>query len=184
MKYYILPILLLLTILSIFFAGNFSSNSGIVNVNKKIKTNIFNNYNSEFIFVFFGYVGCTDICTPRLEELSKIYKKLKYTKGISIDTSFINLIKLKDKELPNLFASSFHKDFDGFYLDEKILRNMKNEFQIYSSPSLTSKGDWDHTSFLFLLKKQTDGYYLKSIYTHVPFNEEKIIKDIMENLND
>jgi protein SCO1 len=183
MKHYVIPILLLITILFIFFRGNFNSNSGRVELNQKIQSAVFSEYNNKFLFVFFGYVGCTDICTPRLEELSTIYNELKLN-NIDIDTSFINLISLKDPELPQLFASAFNKDFDGFYLKNDKIQQIENEFNIYCSESLTSKGDWDHTSFLFLLKQEIDGYYLKRIYTYIPFDKDKIIKDILENLND
>ena len=184
MKHYILPLILFTTIVLIIFSGNFSSSSGRVEIDQKIRSTLFKNYNNKFLFVFFGYVGCRDICTPRLEELSSIYEDLKYKNNIDIDTSFINLIRLQDSELPQLFASAFHKDFDGFYLNNDKIQILQNEFRVYNSTSLTSKGDWDHTSFLFLLKKGIDGYYLKRIYTYIPFDKEKIIKDILENLND
>lgn len=183
MKHFIVPTLLFITISLIFFGANLSSNSGRVELNKKVQSSVFSEYNNKFLFVFFGYVGCTDICTPRLEELSTIYNELKLN-NIDIDTSFINLIPLKDPELPQLFASIFHKDFDGFYLNNDKIQQIQNEFNIYCSESLTSKNDWDHTSFLFLLEHEIDGYYLKRIYTYVPFDKDKIVKDILKNLND
>jgi protein SCO1/2 len=176
--------MLIFTILAIFFGGNFNSNSGVVKLNQKVKSKIFDKYNNKFLFVFFGYVGCADVCTPRLEELSTIYQELKYNNNIDIDTAFINLIYLQDPELPQLFASIFHKDFEGFYLNNDKIQKLQNEFKIYNSPSLVSQGDWDHTSFLFLLEKEIDGYYLKRIYTYVPFDKQKIIKDILGKSND
>ena len=182
MKYYLLPIFLIITIVLVMFAGNFSSIGSKVELNKKIQAKIFDKYESEFVFVFFGYVGCADICTPRLEELSNIQIELK--NRVEIETVFVNLTKLQDHELPQLFASTFNKEFNGVYLNSEELREVKSEFGIYGASSLMSDEEFDHTSFLFLLQKIDDRFYLKRIYTHVPFSKEIIIEDVIGNLND
>jgi len=182
MKHYILPFLLIVTIFLIIFSGNFTDNTSIIKQNKKIEAKLFGQYNNDYLFVFFGYVGCTDICTPRLTELSSIYDKLTKEHNIDIDTVFINLIKLEDKELPQLFASYFHEDFDGFYINNANITFLENEFNIYSSPSLFRDGEYDHTSFLFLLKKVNNEYYLKRIYTNSPFDKDKIVNDILKGM--
>ena len=149
MKYYILPLFLVITIVLIFFSGNFTNTTSIIKTNQNIKSEVFRDYNNEYLFVFFGYVGCSDICTPRLQELSFIYNELKANYKIDIDTLFINISILRDSTLPQLFASSFNKDFDGFYLNNDSIKLLKKEFSIYSSPSLRLKGDYDHSTFLF-----------------------------------
>jgi len=182
MKYYILPFIVIVTITLILLNGNFSSSLTKVKLDQKIESNIFDKYNNNYLFVFFGYVGCTDICTPRLKELSSIYEELKSKHKIDINTIFINIIKLEDEQQPKLFAKYFHKEFDGIYLNNDKMQKVKSEFVVYSSPSLTSKGDFDHTSFLFLLKKQKNNYYLKRIYTYSPFDKNVIVKDIIEGI--
>jgi len=182
MKYYVLPFMVIVSIILILLSGNFSSSLTKIKLDRKIKSKIFNEYNNKYLFVFFGYVGCRDICTPRLQELSPIYEELKSKHHIDIDTIFINITKLQDKEQAELFAKYFHKEFDGIYLNNDKIQKVKNEFDIYSSPSLTSKGDFDHTAFLFLLKKQKNNYYLKRIYTYSPFDKDVIVKDILEGI--
>ena len=174
----------MLSILLILFSGNIDSDSGVIKLNQKISSPVFKKYDNKLLFVFFGYVGCADVCTPRLEELSKIYKDLNHKEEIDINTIFVNLIKLQDSELPQLFAEAFHKDFKGVYLKDDILRELKREFDIYISKSLFDDTEYEHTAFLFLLKKNKDDYYLKRIYTNVPFDKEIIIKDILGSLND
>ena len=173
----ILPLLLIVIIILISFSGNFSNSIGLLEVNKKIESKIFDKYKNKYIFVFFGYVGCSDICTPRLNELSPIYQKL-VEDGLDLQVVFVNMIELKDKEQPYLFASSFNKNFDGIYLQKDELTKIQREFDIFNIPSLLEDGEYDHTSFLFVLKKQLDGYNLKRIYTHVPFDKKTIIEDI------
>lgn len=182
MKYYILPVSLILIILFVLFGVNINPSSAKIELNTKIQTKIFDKYDSEFLFLFFGYVGCTDICTPRLKELSDIYMSIN--DKVDIDTVFVNLTELEDPELPQLFASLFNKQFNGVYLVKDELNKVKSEFTIYSASSFTSNGELEHTSLLFLLQKKDDGYYLKRIYTHIPFNKKAIVEDIMENLND
>ncbi len=177
----LLPLLLIVVIILINFSGNVTNSVGIVEVNQKIKSKVFDDYKSKYIFVFFGYVGCADICTPRLSELNPIYKQLK-DEGFDIDMVFVNLIELNDPELPYLFASSFNKEFDGVYLEKNELNKIQSEFDVYNIPSLTQDGEYEHTSFLFALKKQTDGYRLKRIYTHVPFDKNIIINDIRKGI--
>ena len=179
MKHFILPILLILILLGIFFSSNFFPKSSIVLLNQEIKSDIFKRYKSKYLFVFFGYVGCTDVCIPRLQELAPIYKKLKYSYHVDIDTVFINLIPLRDKELPNLFATTFHKDFHGIYLNNDKIRGIQNEFHISLSKSLLSEGSWDHTSFLFLLQKERSSYYLKRVYLSAPFSQKQIVNDVL-----
>ena len=65
-----------------------------------------------------------------------------------------------------------------------MIENLKDEFNVHISKSLLSKEEWNHTAFLFLLKKEINGYRLKRIYTQIPFDKERITKNILENLND
>lgn len=162
------------------FIGSVDKSVSVIHINKKVESSVFNNYDDKYLFVFFGYAGCTDICTPRLGELSSIYENLK-KRDINIKTIFINMKRFRDTTFPQRFAQYFNKDFIGLYLDDKDLYNIQNEFDIYFSPSIVSKGDFEHTSFLFLLKKDVinKNYILDKIYTQVPFNEKFITDDII-----
>ena len=178
LKNILLPILLILVVIFISFSGNFISDAGILKTNKKIDSKIFNNFKSKYIFVFFGYVGCVDVCTPRLKELSDLYMQVKKEK-IDINTLFINMLDFKDKELPQLFASHFNKEFKGVTLQKQELLHIQNEFNIYNTPSLTKPGEYNHTSFLFLLKRTIkNDYKLIRIYTNTPFPKDVILGDI------
>ena len=138
-----------------------------VEINKEIKSTLFDSYDEKNILLFFGYVGCIDICTPRLQELSIEYEKLKNTR-IDVQVLFINLTKQEDHELADLFAKYFNKDFKGIYLEKPELEALKSEFNVYSAPALGNSNELDHTAFLYLLKKINSKYYLKKIYIKIP----------------
>ena len=146
-----------------------NSKQEYMEINREINSELFNHYKSKNILVFFGYVGCIDICTPRLNEMSTIYENLKKL-NIDVKVLFINLTKQNDPDLVNLFAKSFNEDFEGIYLDKSELNSLKKEFRVYSVPKLGSSYEVDHTAFLYLLKKVDSKYYLNKIYVKVPFN--------------
>lgn len=178
MKNLFLPVLLVLVLVFISFSGNFISSAGALSVDKKIESKVFKSFKSKYIFTFFGYVGCTTICTPRLQELSEIYEKTKQ-ENIDISALFINLIETEDKEAANIFASYFNKEFKGISLNKKVLNQIQDEFNVYNIPSLSEDNEYNHTSFLFLLKRsKNNDYKLIRIYTQAPFDKKKIIEDL------
>ena len=178
MKYWLPPTLFVAILLFISFGSNFYTNYGIIKMDKKLETTVFHDYDEEILLLFFGYAGCVDVCTPRMKEIANIYDKIKNEK--SIRPVFVNLIESQDWEIAQEFASIFHKDYKVLKISKNVLNKLKNEFDIYSVPSLSSKTDLDHTAFLFLLKKEKGDYYLKRIYINSPLNEEIILKDIRE----
>ena len=165
--------LILLTIFIIIlfspFISSYVSKQEYVEINREIKSEVFNKYDSENILIFFGYVGCIDICTPRLNEVSIIYEDLKKL-NIDVKVLFVNLTKQNDPELVDLFAKSFNENFEGIYLEKSELNSLKKEFRVYSALKLGSSYEVDHTAFLYLIKKVNSKYYLNKIYIKVPFN--------------
>lgn len=159
--------------------------TGIIEKDQKIKTTVFDQYNHPLLLVFFGYVGCTHICSPRLAELDQIYSQLSPKKAQKnkrdIGVVFVNLIKLPNPEAANLFAKNFNPDFNGLYPEKQRLTLLKAEFNVYIEAALTDKNNYNHSALLFLLRKKTDGYYLQRIYTASPFDQKLIVNDIKKN---
>lgn len=166
-------IILFLSILSVVLLTPFISSifldKGYIVLNRELQSPLLDSYATKNVLVFFGYVGCVDICTPRLSELSSEYEKLK-EKNIDVQVLFINLTKLEDHTLPDLFAKSFNKDFKGIYLPKDELKGIKKELNVYSAPRLDSPYEVDHTAYLFLFKKNGSKYNLNKIYTKIPFS--------------
>ena len=159
------------------FISGYFSQQGYVKINREVKSVLFDKYDEKNLLLFFGYVGCADICSPRLQELSAIYDKLKKA-NIETKVIFINITTLKDHELADLFAKSFNKEFDGIYLEKQQLESIKKEFNVYSAPAFGNTDEIDHTTFLYLLKKVDSRYFLNKIYTKVPFDIKLNGKDI------
>jgi protein SCO1 len=181
MKYFLLPVSLIILLAFVAFSINLIPGSGIIEKNKKIYSSVFNPYKNKVLLVFFGYIGCSDVCTPRLTELAKIYQQLSKTNKNDVAVVFVNLTQLSNSTLADLYAKTYHPDFNGMYVDTSELNDLKAEFNVYNSPSLISENTYNHTALLFLLKKATDGYYLKRIYVTTPFDQSLILKDIKKN---
>jgi len=175
MKQWLPPALFITILLFISFGSNLYTDYGIVKMDKKLETQVFDPYDEDILLLFFGYAGCINVCTPRMQEIAAIYANIK---DKNIGLVFVNLIESQDREIAQEFASAFHEDYKVLELSKRELYELKNEFNIYSAPSLSSKTDLDHTAFLFLLKKENGSFYLKRIYTNTPLIKELIVKDI------
>lgn len=182
-------IAILLSIITITFSSSFfSKNFLILKYNQKIKNPIFEQFEEKYLLVFFGYVGCADICTPRLSELSLLYKKLikadtKSPKNIKI--LFVDIAGEKDPALPELFAKYFNEDFGGIWVDDVTKKQLIEEFNLRIEPSLFEEGEYNHGAFLYLLKREIGDkniYTLKKVYTFANFNH-KVLQEELENLD-
>lgn len=145
-------------------------------MDERVHSEAINRNDEKVLLVFFGYAGCVDICTPRMEEVAKIYRDLPQNSDVGV--LFVNLLPLEDQNVADSFAKHFDKSFTGFYPGEIELRRLREEFNIYFARSLMEKDEYDHTSFLFILVKEADGYHLKGIYTRVPFDKEMVLADV------
>ncbi len=153
------------------------SNDKAGKINKEIQNLHFDflkDETKEYVLLFFGYVGCSNICAPALNEISQIYNKLDKEQ---FSFYFINLQPniLKDNVDP--YAKVFNEDFKGIYLDDKKLFDITSKLQVKYSP--VNKIDIDHTGFLYLLEKSGSNMYKqKFIYTARPFDIEYISNDL------
>jgi protein SCO1/2 len=128
--------------------------------------------------VFFGYAGCTDVCTPRLENLGKWYDTLSQKTKEHVRVKFLDLSVPQDKTLPDNFAKAFHPDFKGVFLDDDILRVYTKTFSVYFAKSLIDDTQMDHTTNLYLIKRDDKRKQLRYIYTAFPYDFAQIESDI------
>lgn len=174
-KKLLLIVLFISLILGILFLNVWKKDTYKIDLDRDVETTLFDQYDYEQLIVFFGYVGCTDVCTPRLEELNEVYTQIDTNKTAVV---FINLSKVYDKELPSLFAHHFNINFYAPYADKTLLDEIKSEFNIYFAPSLSSSTDYDHTSFVYVLKREVHSFKLKSIYITTPLPIEAMVNDL------
>lgn len=137
----------------------------------------------ENTLLFLGYVGCPDICTPRMFEILKIYEQ--YKKESNSNDLNVLFISLKSDESPQLvddFAKSFNSSFIGTTTSHKYLLRLTRTLNAYFTQSLTNNETIEHTESLYLIKKEQDGsLYLKYIYMKVPYNKELIVSDLIKD---
>ena len=176
LRFLFFPVTVIIVGMIAFLPTFFDSSVGRTERNQKIYSPLFDAYGSDIILLFFGYAGCVDVCTPRMEEIAAIYSSIREKKEVQV--LFVNLIPPADPGLPDRFARFFHPDFQGIYPGGKMLELLKKEFGLYVVRSLFDEYEYDHTSFLFMLQKEAEGYVLKYIYRQAPFDQTLILQDI------
>lgn len=173
---FIVFILIILSFMLIFLYPKMFSKTSSVQVDKEIHSSTFQQLGKDFYLVFFGYVGCADVCTPRLYELSNIYKNLQKD---DIGVIFVNLKENIDNEIANSFAKSFNKNFIAIQPDKKELSILKDDFKVISINSILNDYDINHSAFLYLIKKENNSFKIKRIFTSSRFK----IEDIKDEIN-
>jgi protein SCO1/2 len=129
------------------------------------------------VFIYFGYVGCTAICIPTLNEFTPMYRRIhKHYPDSAF--YFVNLNPTQPKEWVEPFAKSFDSSYHGIYANKSETERFERDFNL----AVTSDNEnMAHTSNLYLLIRDHDHYQLKRIYMTHPYSEQQIIDD-MENL--
>ena len=128
--------------------------------------------------LFFGYAGCTDICTPRLQYISQFYDTLSVDMKQRVGVEFLDISVPYDAELPSRFAEFFNPDFKGIYLSNEVLREYTKEFNVFFSKSLLDDTEYDHTSNIYILKKTQGKKELRYVYNSYPYDFKQINLDI------
>ena len=131
--------------------------------------------NKKFVLLYFGYIGCSNICPPAMEQINQIYNKIDKKR---FGFYFINLLPNGDPDMVKAFAEAFNKDFNGVYLNNKEIRKIVSSLNVKYLPSLFDKNELEHSGFLYLLEKNVNSYTLKFIYTASPFDIEYISNDL------
>lgn len=134
--------------------------------------------------VFFGYVGCPTVCTPRMQEIAEIYKDvIQKSQNHDLSVLFINLKETIPTKEADVFAKTFHPDFKGVTYDKQELLNTLRMFQAYYSHSLLDSDEMEHTQFLYFIHKDTSNhFYLNNIYIHIPFDKKLVVDDLIKEL--
>jgi len=155
-----------------------------VSLKQEIDLPLILNDEKEVKLLFFGYSGCTDICTPRLYAISDLYNNLNENIKKRVGLEFLDISSPYDKTLPLRFAQFFNQEFKGIYLSPNVLREYTKIFNVYFSKSLLNDMEYDHTANLYLVKKTKGKKELRYIYNSYPYDIKQIIIDIKELLNE
>ncbi|MDO9208828.1 MAG: SCO family protein [Sulfuricurvum sp.] len=181
--FFILLLVIMPFVQTFFFA---QQTSGKIVINQPIVAPYLQHSKKKLTLVFFGYVGCTKVCTPILHQLDDFYDSPSFApiKPL-VGFSFVNLMPEMTPDQPKAFAQSFNPEFDGVYLTQKELMVIDRDFSLFFSKSLLEAGEIDHSDHLYLLETKKNGnVVLKNIYTTHPINYPLIIADIYTYLNE
>lgn len=131
---------------------------------------------SELVLVYFGYVGCTRVCTPALNDLAEIYRKTQKMNIKHIPSMwFVNMTPEMDKASVQSWAEHFDKGFKSYAPNEAELQEMVHDLGlIYTQMGVEA----EHMPYAYLIQKKSSGYELVYIYTSSPYNRNLILKDI------
>jgi len=157
---------------------------GKIVVNRPVEAPYLRHSDKDFYLVFFGYVGCTKICTPMLQKLSAMYDSDEFsTLKPSVGFLFVNLMPEVQPDQPQEFARLFQPTFEGVYLDQKQLMNIDRDFAVFFSKSLKDAGELNHSDYVYLIQQHRNGVVeLKTIYMTHPLNEGMMIEDIRHTI--
>lgn len=168
-----LSILLVFPFLGTFFSG---SSKGTAFGENTISPFFLENERSHIVFVYFGYVGCTKICTPALEEISKAYPEFKKIEP-NVKVYFVNLNPNQPSDAPDMFAKAFHNEFQGVYATQEQIDTLAQAYNL----AITGKNnEMGHSASLFMFVKKSSGYVLKNIYSTHPYPTKQIIIDLQK----
>ncbi len=159
--------------------------SGKIIVEKQVDNSFFKHPSKNLSLVFFGYVGCTKVCTPILYQLDSFYDSAEFSPlKPFVGVSFVNLMPDVQPDQPKAFAQSFNPNFEGIYLEQKELMGIDREFNLFFSKSLSEPSEIDHSDHLYLIEQKNGVVVLKYIYSTHPINRELIISDIKRTLSE
>lgn len=178
---WILFITLLIGIpLIMLFLGKDNVQGSKIEVNKNVEIPWLEKSEKKVTLVFFGYVGCADVCAPLLYELKNMYRSRAWQKfNAEVEVVFINLIPQMQPSIVNPFAKSFDVDFKGVYLNRKNLTKIEREFRLFFSASIFDKEVVNHTDHIYLINNSRRiSRTLYAIYPTHPLNKEQLTEDI------
>ena len=161
---------------SLFFSH---TNEGTIQIDKLVEADFIKS-DKKLVLLFFGYVGCQEVCAPFLRELSTIYesKEFRSVRG-DVDVVFVNLTPTAEASQVDSFAKFFNNAFNGVYLSKKELFGVDRNFSMFFSQSIGDKSELNHTDYLYLLRNANGERLLKNIYSTHPLRKEKLINDII-----
>lgn len=145
-----------------------------IKIDKHVRIPYLKKDEKKITILFFGYVGCKDVCNPFLSKLSTLYNSQKW-KNIKnkVEVVFVNLIPTMDPELPMLYANSFDRNFIGIYLDRNELLNVDKEFRLSFSKSIFDSQKLQHSEYCYVIQNGKSRV-LKRIYYSNMLDEEEL----------
>jgi len=161
------------------FIGQNNSHGTKIKVNKSVEVPWLEKSDKKVTLLFFGYVGCADVCAPILFDMQHTYRSSAW-KGFTgeVEVVFINLTPQTEPSSVDSFAKSFDIDFKGVYLSRKELLKIERNFRLFFSTSIFDRENINHTDHIYLISNSKTDRTLHAIYPTHPLNRELLTEDI------
>ena len=157
-----------------------SNNKDGIDINKTIKADFIDS-DKKTVLLFFGYVGCEDVCTPILYTLSDMYESKEFSElKKDVEIIFVNLTPEIEEFQPDLFAKFFNKDFKGIHLSRRDILRIDRNFGVFFSRDLSDKTELNHSDHVYLIENDLKSKKLKKIFTTHPLKTKKLINAIIQ----
>lgn len=177
-------LVVLVSILIMIIPTFFTKGISRVALNKEVSLPLILNDDKDVKLLFFGYSGCSDVCTPRLQSLNNFFETLDENMKKKVGVEFLDISVPNDNELPSRFAQFFNPNFKGIFLSSDILREYTKMFNVFFAQSLMDETEYDHTANIYILKKTQNKKELRYIYNSYPYDFKQINSDIKGLLNE
>lgn len=175
-KLFILFIIIFLPIVILFF---YSKSHTFIEKNKSLSKEYLNYFSDGYTILYVGYTGCTTVCMPRLNELSNVQRVLNDRGYKNIEYLFLDLREFKKQDSED-FLKAFYGKFNVLFLKENLKKKFLRELEFYFSKSLWNSNEFEHTSYLYLIKKQKDNLQLNGVVMQYPFLNDTTIEFIQK----
>jgi len=160
LRFFIAALLFVFLIFGVFWGVDYlEDKERIVYSNIKIEKNL-PYLSKRYEILYFGYSSCTDICAPRLKEISTLIDELNSTE---IGFRFITLDKNEERGMATLYAKIFNEKIEGVSFSEDNLR-LSQQLRVSFEPSLKNGSTYYHSDFLYLLENRDGEYFLVATF--------------------
>jgi protein SCO1/2 len=128
----------------------------------------------KYLFVYFGYTSCPDVCPTTLSSIVRAYNELSETEQKKIIPIFITVDPLRDSsDRLKDYLAVFSPHILGLTGDEPSIQKLLEYFHIVTKKINKQSGDYDidHSSVIYIFDRK--GKFMKRLSAQS--DEEKII---------
>lgn len=166
----IFALILIPVVVMVIYSGKNTS----VDTQNKLSQKFAPYFSDGYTILYIGYTGCVNICTPRLFEISTLQRALE------VESKKTNYMFLDLRNLGKNVSEDFLKAFDAkigvLELSKTMKSELMRELNFYSATSLYDSNEFEHTSYLYLIKKEKGKIVHIGTIMQYPFDNTNTIE--------
>lgn len=133
----------------------------------------------ERMLLYFGYVGCGDICPRSLDSIRHMYVLHRPESAHdSIPLLFVNLLDAVDTKSAKAYARALHPEFDAITVNRHTLKSLPSDFKLFQNQAPDRPLEINHSNFLYYLEKEKETWVLKMLFLRITGSEHEIAERI------